>query len=247
MRVRGKLLAGGAAVAVMAACLISGPVLAGGDIGPGYKDPAPVPAGRTIWEGFHVGGHLGWADHDYGIGQTAPASPLVTFSDDDDGLVGGFVYGTSWQFDSLVVGTDSAWNFGDNNTGLNVAANGLSARAETEWSSESRLRAGLLVNPSLLVYGTVGVAFASMDVSGPLIAGGSDDERAFGISYGGGVEKTLGSRWFARLEYIHTDYDEESFREVGGGSFDVDLDTDVVRGAIGYRFDWSPLDLLTGR
>lgn len=197
-----------------------------------------------MWEGFHVGVHGGGHDSDYGVSQTAPGSPLVTRRDSDDGFVGGFVYGSSWQFGNVVLGTDSAYNFGDNETGLNVAANGTSATAEVEWSSETRLRAGFLVNPSLLVYGTAGIAFASIDVSGSLIAGGSDDERAFGFSYGGGAEVTMGNRWFARVEYVYADFDKEKFNQAAGGTFDVDLDTHTVRGAIGYRFDWSPLDLL---
>jgi outer membrane immunogenic protein len=231
----------GAAACLLAVSLFPVSAIAGG--GDSYQS-SPAPSGRTIWEGFHVGVHGGWADQDFGIGQTNPASALVTRSDSDDGFVGGFLYGSQWQFGNYVLGTDSAYSFGDTKTGLNTAANGLSATAEVEWSAESRVRAGVLVQPNILVYGTLGIAFANLDVSGTLIAGGSDDDRAFGISYGAGVETTLGNRGFARLEYIHTDYDEESFRQTGGGSFDVDLDTDVIRGAIGYRFDWSPLDLL---
>ncbi len=220
---------------------------AAGILAIGLSPLSAFAGGRTIWEGFHAGGHIGWADVDYGIGQTAPSSPLVTIKDGNDGFVGGFVYGSSWQFSQWVLGTDSEYSFGDVDSGLNVAASGLSATAEIEWSSSSRLRAGYLVNPNTMVYGTVGVAFAQVDVSGSLMAGGSDDDTAVGLVFGGGIETTMGNRWFARLEYLHTDYGEESFNEVGGGKFDVDLDTDVVRGAIGYRFDWSPLDLLTGR
>jgi len=172
---------------------------------------------------------------------------LATIRDDEDGFAGGFVYGSSWQFNKWVLGTDSEYSFGDLESGLNVAANGTSATAEIDWSSSSRLRAGYLVSPNTMVYGSVGVAFAQVDVSGSLMAGGSDDETSVGLVLGGGIETTMGNRWFARLEYLHTDYGEESFNEVGGGKFDVDIDTDVVRGAIGYRFDWSPLDLLTGR
>ena len=203
--------------------------------------------GRTIWEGFHVGGHIGGSDTDFGISQTNPASGLVTTDDDADGVAGGIVYGNSWQFNNLVLGTDGAITFTDADTGLNTAANGLSATAEIEWASETRARAGILVNPNLLLYGTAGIAFATVEVSGTLIANGNDDERIFGAVYGGGIETTLGSRVFARVEYLHYDYDEEKFGEVGGGTFDVDMDADVVRGAVGYRFDWSPLDLLTGR
>ncbi len=229
-----------AAAGLLAVSLFPVSAIAGG--GDSYQS-APAPTGRTIWEGLHLGGHAGWSDQDFGISQTTPASPLTTRSDSDDGFTGGFVYGSSWQFGNMILGTDSAYSFGDAKTGRNIAANGLNATAEVEWSSETKARAGFLVQPNILVYGTIGIAFASVDVSGTLIAGGSDDERAFGVVYGGGVETTMGNRWFARFEYLHTDFDEESFREVGGGTFDVDLDTDVVRGAIGYRFDWSPLDM----
>ena len=227
----------------MFACLGQGQAVAGGDVGYGYKQ-APVTTGRTIWEGFHVGAHAGWADVDYGVSQTLPVSPLVTTRDSQDSFVGGFTYGSSWQFGNMVVGTDSAYTFGDLESGLNVAANGSSATVDFKYKSESRLRAGLLVNPNILVYGTVGIALADAEVSGTLVGGGKDDDLLFGVAYGGGIETTMGSRWFARLEYIHIDYDDEGFREVGGGSFDVDADTDIIRGAIGYRFDWSPFDLL---
>ena len=241
MRIGGKLFSGLVAAALMAAGTFVGSAQAGGEYG------SPAPAGRTIWEGFHVGGHIGGQDTDFDITQTAPASAFTTFSDSDDGVVGGFVYGSSWQFGNIVLGTDSAYNFGDQKTGLNTTAMALNAVAEVEWSSETRLRAGFLVNPNVLLYGTVGIAAAEVDVSGTLIAGGSDDARVYGVAYGAGAEATLGNRWFARIEYIHTDYDDEDFRNVGGGSFNTDLDSDIVRGAIGYRFDWSPLDLLTGR
>lgn len=246
MRFSGGFLTG----AMLAAGLAVAPLSAwangyGDDRGYGsYKDAPAAPAGRTIWEGFHVGGHAGWVDTDYGINQISPASPLVTVDDNPDGFIGGIVYGTSWQFDRWVLGTDSHFSWSDSDTGANTAANGLSASAEVEWSSSSRVRAGYLMKPNLLVYGTLGVAFADVDVSGGLIAGGGDDERLTGFQYGGGVEAALSNRWFARAEYLHTDYGDENFRETGGGLLNVDLETDVVRGAVGYRFDWSPLDLL---
>lgn len=210
-----------------------------------YKDPAPAyTAGRTIWEGFHIGGHLGYAEQDYGFSQVNPTSPLVTFSDDANGIAGGVVYGNSWQFGKWVLGTDSEFTFSDSDSGRNIAANGDFASAEINYSTTSRARAGILVNPNLLIYGTAGIAFADVDVSGSLVAGGSDSDTLFGFAYGGGIETTLNNRWFARVEYLHIDYDDENFTDNGGGILKVDMDTDTVRGAVGYRFDWSPLDLL---
>lgn len=211
----------------------------------GYKDPAPAySSGRTIWEGFHVGGHLGYADHDYGLSQINPVSPLVSFGDSADGIAGGVVYGNSWQFGKWVLGTDSEFTFSDSDSGPSIAANGLGVSTEIDYSTTTRARAGILLNPNLLLYGTAGIAFADVEASGSLVAGGSDDDMLFGFAYGGGVEATLNNRWFARVEYLHIDYDDENFTDVGGGRLKVDMDTDTVRGALGYRFDWSPLDLL---
>lgn len=211
----------------------------------GYKDPAPAyAAGRTIWEGFHVGAHLGYSETDYDYNQIGPVSPLVTFNDDADGIAGGIVYGNSWQFGKWVLGTDSEFTFSDSDSGRSIAANGAFVSSEIEYSTTSRARAGILVNPNTLLYGTAGIAFAKLDVSGSQIAGGSDDDTVFGFAYGAGIETTLNNRWFARVEYLHIDYDDENFLEVGGGRLNVDMDTDTVRGAVGYRFDWSPLDLL---
>lgn len=200
--------------------------------------------GRTIWEGFHFGAHVGGTDVDYGVSQTAPASPLATIRDSGDGVIGGILYGSTWQFDQWVVGTDSDWSWSDADSGTSIAANGLAATAEIDYASSSRVRVGFLPRPNLMVYGTAGIAFASVDVTGTLIAGGSDDENFVGFVAGGGLEATFQNRWFARVEYLHTDYGDEDFNEVGGGRFNVDLDSDTVRGAVGFRFDWSPFDLL---
>ncbi len=206
-----------------------------------------VAQGRSIWEGLHIGGQVGWTDYDYGIAHSGAGAGLATVNDSADGVIGGVVYGTFFQFNQWVLGTDSAISFNDADTGTTTATNGLTATAEVDWSSSTRGRIGYLVRPNLLVYGAVGVAMAKVKVSGPLIVGGGDDEKLWGITYGGGIEMTSQSRFFARIEYLHNDYGDESFTQVGGGTFDVDLNSDVVRGAVGYRFDWSPLDLLTGR
>lgn len=200
--------------------------------------------GRTIWEGFHFGAHVGGTDVDYGVSQRAPASPLATIRDSGDGIVGGVLYGSTWQFDQWVLGTDSDWSWSDADSGANIAANGLAASVDLNLATSSRGRVGYLARPNLMVYGTAGIAFASIDVTGTLLAGNGKDKNLVGFVAGAGLEATFQNRMFARVEYLHTDYDDKSFNEVGGGRFNVDLDSDTVRGAIGFRFDWSPFDLL---
>ncbi|MEC9369506.1 MAG: outer membrane beta-barrel protein [Pseudomonadota bacterium] len=236
-----RLVSAMAAAAAISCFATTSPAEAGGPAT--YKPAASAPAGRTIWEGFHVGGHIGWTDADHDI-TAFGAPPIVTGFGDDDSFSGGFLYGSSWQFNRWVLGTDSVWSFGDFDSSVGTTAGGLTATSEVNYTSESRARVGLLVRPNVLLFGALGFALADVDLTGTAVAGGSDDETLFGITYGLGLEFAFNNRWFGRIEYAHTDYDDENFNAVGGGVYRVDLDTDSVRGALGYRFDWSPLDLL---
>ena len=238
MKVLNTFAAGFAISALMAMTALSGA-------------PDAAAQGRTIWEGFHFGVHGGGADHDFNIGQTAPALPLVTIRDSADGAVAGIVYGTSWRRGQWVYGTDSDWSWMDADTGLNVTtgprlATARSATVGIDHVFTTRGRAGYLFGPNVLVYGTAGVAFTKAKATGSLIAGGSQSKRLTGFVYGIGLEATFSNRWFGRIEYLRTDYGDKKFTEVGGGTFNIDLDSDVVRGVIGYRFDWSPFDILNG-
>jgi len=203
--------------------------------------------GRTAWEGTHFGGHIGWADSDYGANAFAGAPGLTTNLGGSDGFAGGFLYGASWQSNNWVLGTDSVWTFSDANSGTATTTAGLTFSADTNYTTETRGRLGYLVLPDVLVFGAAGIAFADVDVKGAALAGGGGDERFFGWTYGAGIEAMFSDRWFARVEYAHTDYDDENYRAIAGGIHKVDLDTDAVRAAIGYRFDWSPLDMLSAR
>ena len=216
--------------------------------------------GRTIWEGFHLGGHLGGTETDFGFSQPNLSFPLAIGDDADTSATGGIVYGTSWQFNQWVVGTDSDWTWGhDDASGLTTGVVNIGTPAvvvlggpfnvtevNIDYTSSTRGRLGYLIKPNILLYGTLGIAFAQVELNGSFIAGGEQDERLFGFAYGGGIEVTLPSRWFARVEYIGLDFEDETFADTQGGTLKVDLDTNTVRGAIGFRFDWSPLDLLTG-
>jgi outer membrane immunogenic protein len=203
--------------------------------------------GRTAWEGFHFGGHVGWADNDYNANAVNGAPGLASNLGGSDGFAGGFLYGASWQSENWVLGTDSVWTFSDSSSGTATTAAGLAFSADTNYTTETRLRFGYLVLPEVLVFGTAGIAFADVDVTGAALAGRGGDKRFFGWTYGGGLETQFNDRWFARVEYAHIDFDDESFNAIAGGTHKVDLDSDAVRAAVGYRFDWSPFDIFGPR
>ena len=84
------------------------------------------------------------------------------------------------------------------------------------WDASVRGRAGVLLGPSLLVYGTGGVAWQQFQVSATCSAAGNSwctDTRAetakwikSGWTAGAGVEARLGGNWLGRVEYRYSDF-----------------------------------------
>ena len=186
------------------------------------------------------------------------------------GFLGGITYGSNWQFGSIVLGTDSDFSFTDIKGSqtfpgtLGGTAFSTTANQHMSWFSTTRLRAGIVLGDHVLLYGTGGLATARVDSStsnivniagGCLIAGacpsGSGSKNMWGWAAGGGVEYAEGP-WQFRVEYLHYDLGtltytvrdlvvplnvvQASVRETG----------DMVRGAITYRFNWTPLGLIFG-
>ena len=80
---------------------------------------------------------------------------------------------------------------------------------------------------------------------------GQDDTFRYGWAAGVGAEYQWGN-WSLSLDYIHYDLGRFNFAYSDGVSPDflvasTQFSGDMIRGAINYRFDWTPLDLLLGR
>ncbi len=173
------------------------------------------------------------------------------FAFDKDKLsytVGGFV-GHRWQFGSFVAGVegDLAWKRGETSSSLDVFSRAsyhspfptsppFERAFRTEnfygqsiqtWDASIRARFGTLVTPSVLVYGTGGVAFGEvkgsysynainqyftdsglLDLTHLASASGSWSETRVGWTGGAGVEVALWGAWKARIEYRYTDLGE---------------------------------------
>jgi outer membrane immunogenic protein len=154
--------------------------------------------------------------------------------------IGGFV-GYNWQLGNYVVGGegDIAWKNAQSTSTLNTTVSSagnfrtesFNGTIKQNWDSSIRARAGFLITPWTLIYGTGGVAFG--DVKGsfgyaaniscgavaPVFcsqtsgAANWSDTRV-GWTVGGGVETALtpgflpllGPGWKARAEYRYTDF-----------------------------------------
>jgi outer membrane immunogenic protein len=171
----------GAAAAVVPAVADGGP--------PGYE-PAYYP---SLWRGVYAGLHAGYG-----------------WSGDANGAVGGAQLGYNWQSQQFVYGIEgdiSLSNIGIEET-LVTPFGVAKASAEIDWLATIRGRAGVLVQPRLLLYATAGLAIvsaegkASASVPGLPTSSVSVRETGTGFVYGLGVENKWTDTMSVRLEYL---------------------------------------------
>ena len=246
---------------------------------PPLAPAAPVMAPVPGWYGAFIGVQAGYGRGSDSVevvdasGIYAPAlGATIPFAlaSDPHGAVVGARWGSNWQSGPFVFGflSDFSWSDIRSSQTLTLAAPLLATRVNVaeqklEWFGTSRLRAGYLVTPNLLLYGSGGFASGSMEVSIANTAAGvpcgvagacpagTDDTFRYGWAAGVGAEYQWGN-WSLSLDYIHYDLGRFNFayRDVVAPDFLVastQFSGDMVRGAINYRFDWTPLDILLGR
>jgi outer membrane immunogenic protein len=211
------------------------------------KAPVAVPAPIWSWTGFYVGATLGGAAERTNIanptGNVFPAG--TSFNSDPSGVIGGLEAGYNWQLNNLVLGIEGdisaaalgrtvvpppAFFPGDTYTG-NMSALGT-----------VRGRIGLAFD-RVLVYGTGGVAFASLKdqyASQQFVFVDTASSSATGWVAGGGVEFAAWQNWTVKAEYLHVDFGSRSVTAMGlagiAYSFAFKDSADIGRVGINYKF-----------
>jgi outer membrane immunogenic protein len=159
------------------------------------------------------------------------------------GLTGGGFLGYNYQFGRMVVGAEADFaakklessasgtvaasaTYSGGATGDPASANRtefFTGLVRQNWDASARLRLGGLLTPSILLYGTGGVAFGSVDSAFSYsattvyneVGGGSLTHTTFGSgswsdlrigwTAGAGIEAALAANWKVRAEYRFTD------------------------------------------
>jgi outer membrane immunogenic protein len=251
-----KLLLGSIAVA----SLIAGPAVAA-DLP--LKAPPP-PVVYDSWTGFYVGAALGgkWANTTWTTTSTSDfpgtivdASSPRNFNPSGTRIAG--YAGYNWQ--------NQAWLFGvefdvayANNTASSVGIPGCTilcfpgapgpgvdaSSVKMGWDASARARIGYLATPSLLVYGTGGIAWQEIQTSGFCQHSGADpactdaagapfdtvtnSKTLTGWTIGGGVEAKMYGNWLLRGEYRYANFGTFD-RVLSFGAPGAPLGTDFVR------------------
>ncbi|MGE0699655.1 MAG: outer membrane protein [Hyphomicrobiaceae bacterium] len=195
--------------------------------GPRYIPPPAAPYSDIgPWTGFHVGGTLGYG---WGEGRTGGDIGAIPFQ--QSGMLGTIFAGYDWQIGRTVLGVEADVGIGDlsatETTSSGVLTSSLNAMGSL------RARAGFLVSPALLLYGTAGLAWADMDYQ--LVGDAARSETFLGYQVGLGGEMKVSEQIALRLEYVYTGFDSERVIHSGqSNSFDPSFN--AVRAGLSFKF-----------
>jgi outer membrane immunogenic protein len=220
---------------------------------PVYKAPAPVAIPFT-WSGFYIGANIGavWGrssatddptkSTDLWIGGTAVGSVDANST----GIIGGLQLGYNWQFASLVVGLEGDISVSslDHTSRVTTSPGGIDTyQSQLSTLGTVRGRVGWAFD-RLLVYGTGGVAFASLKdkyFDPPSVIGftNSPSSGVTGWTAGGGIEYAFADHWTVRGEYLHVGFSDRSAGVVAilsAYTFTFKDSVDIARVGINYKF-----------
>lgn len=211
---------------------------------PSHKEPPPAfvpPPPVLSWTGFYVGLNAGYTFSDSKSVRIAsspllPSAGIVAWAAganaiapvQTDGFIGGGQIGYNLQFaNSLVAGLEADIEGVASDRGSATAATAvpfqtntffttLTTRRTLDYLGTVRGRLGFLFTPSLLIYGTGGLAYGGVQTSASVLqfsaangffgagASSSSDTRV-GWTAGGGAEWLFLPNWSAKIEYLYYD------------------------------------------
>ena len=189
------------------------------------------------WTGPYIGIQAGvislTSEDDYDPSYTTPYDPYYT-SGAFGGTIGVFA-GYDFQISDVFV------------LGLSGEVNLDNALVEQEgydyysldWDAAIKVRAGMLVDPSTLVYATVGYSYAAFSMNDDWWGTGySDGDEVGGVVVGAGIETMLTDEIFLRAEGSATFYDtlDIKYEDTSTPYSYWDITPTVLKASIGLGF-----------
>jgi outer membrane immunogenic protein len=204
-----------------------------------YAPPPVAPDPFYNWNGPYIGGNFGYSILDGTISASDFIGSATSSMDDDDITFGGQV-GWNFQQDMWLFGVEGDFNYLDLRDSISFTGKGTTtARADYDWFATLRGRAGILVNPSLLIYGTGGVAFIESDLRVTSLGGAaSDTDVLVGWTAGAGIEYAFTESLSAKVEYLYADFEDHSITGVGafGGAGSAEPELHIFRAGLNWHF-----------
>lgn len=254
------------ALAAASAIVVAGSAL-GADLGMPTKAPMVAPVPTYNWNGFYIGGHVG-----YGWGHTSenvfdPAGTLVdSVGFDSNGAFGGGQIGLNYMLTpNWVLGLEADISGADIKGSVSACAATGCATGNTKVDDFGTVRGriGYAWN-NVLFYGTGGWAWGHVDADrqitcvvpgGGICPGGpspsvltgqsaSASGTESGWAAGGGIEWGFLPNWTVKVEYLHLEFDGIGHDYAYPGfptafrHINADTGIDTVRIGVNYLFNW---------
>jgi outer membrane immunogenic protein len=251
---------------------------------PAYIPPPPL----LTWQGFYVGLNAGytWSDSNVtfaSVPNTPPFFPDFGFasnaliSGNSDGFIGGGQIGYNWQFTPQFVGgveadiagvahsgkLNSVSAFPDPVAGQPPMLTAFGGNKSLDYIGTVRGRLGWLFTPTLLVYGTGGLAYGGANISAswfllrpnlapafsPDVAASTFSDTRVGWTAGGGVEWMFAPNWSAKAEYLYYDLgsvvtpvallvDTGNGNQLAFNRASTRFNGHIIRAGVNYHFNW---------
>jgi outer membrane immunogenic protein len=239
---------------------------------PIYKS-APLPVYN--WTGCYVGGNVGYSwgrssgEFDFpGLSSssfiTPPLAASYPISSNPQGVIGGVQVGCNRQIDNRwVLGVEadiqgSAQKASRNISAFNTFGEGFSGNVESRlrWFGTLRGVAGFLVTPTVMLYGTGGLAYGDASISSAIavtpfgnattnVTAVSSSATKVGYAVGAGIAGAFpnSNNWTWKLEYLYIDLGSLGAAGtdpvIGPYNFSAKITDNILRVGVNYRFgDW---------
>ena len=194
------------------------------------------------WTGFYVGAAFGAGALANRIDTSAAGATLTLDTVGGSGVLGSIYGGVDYRIlPRAVIGVlaEVTWSGFQGSAsaqvpgGVNAYA---SSRANFGWAALAR--AGVLANPSTLLYFVGGYAGQNIHTDASAAAGGatanfSNDTTVNGWTVGSGIESMIGGGWSAKLEYRYSQFEHKT---LPGTSITMAPSTQAVRAGLSYHF-----------
>ncbi len=228
------------------------------------KAPSSNTASAYDWSGFYAGGHLGYAWGSSNWTASTPAVPAPSTSgtlnlfqpfnafDETGSFFAGLQAGYNYTLPNrLVLGAEVDASFpsflGNSGVSIGGTSNLISPALGAVSYSETVLSSGTVrgrigyAPGNWLFYATGGFAWTyDRQTLTQLGAGASEQPFLWRLGWaaGAGVEVPVAPHWTARLEYLFTDYGNNSTIFSGGAQrIDANFAPQEVRAGLNYQFD----------
>mgnify|MGYP003875402091 CR=1 FL=1 len=202
--------------------------------------PIPAKAYGPVWTGFYVGAAFGGGALVNKV-NTGGGASLGLDGLGSSGVLGSIYGGVDYQIlPKAIIGVlaEASWSGFQSSASAQLPGAGVTANTSAGLGWSLLGRAGLLANPSTLLYLVGGYTGQNISTSGTAVAGGavasfSRNDTVHGWTIGPGFETMLTGGWSAKLEYRYSQFGTTT---PSGTALNVTPSTQAVRAGLTYRF-----------